>query len=73
VRAQVDDRSESIGRKIRDAELEKLPYMLVVGDREESESLVGVREHRGGDTGVEPVDAFVARISELIRSRALSH
>jgi threonyl-tRNA synthetase len=73
VRAQVDDRSESIGRKIRDAELEKLPYMLVVGDREESESLVRVREHRGGDTGVEPVDAFVARILELIRSRALGH
>jgi threonyl-tRNA synthetase len=72
IRAEVDDRTESVGRKIRDAELEKLPYMLVVGDREASEGLVGVREHRGGDTGAEPVGAFVARIAELIETRALS-
>ena len=51
LRAELDDRSESVGRKIREAELRKVPYMLVVGDREETDGTVSVREHRGGDTG----------------------
>jgi threonyl-tRNA synthetase len=46
VRAELDDRTESVGRKIRDAELRKIPYMLVVGDREQEAGEVGVREHR---------------------------
>jgi threonyl-tRNA synthetase len=71
IRVEVDDRTESVGRKIRDAELAKTPFMLVVGDREQSEGLLGVREHRGGDTGSESVKAFVARISELVSTRAL--
>ena len=50
-RAELDDRSESVGRKIREAELRKIPYMLVVGEREQGEATVSVREHRGGDTG----------------------
>ena len=50
-RAELDDRSESVGRKIREAELRKIPYMLVVGDREERERTVSVREHRGGRPG----------------------
>ena len=52
MRAELDDRTESVGRKIRDAELRKIPYMLVVGDREAEAGEVGVREHRGGDTGI---------------------
>ena len=51
MRAELDDRTESVGRKIRDAELRKIPYMLVVGDREAEQDEVSVREHRGGDTG----------------------
>src|SRR6202020_1266315 len=51
VRAEVDDRTESVGRKIRDGELRKIPYMLVVGDREAEQDEVSVREHRAGDTG----------------------
>jgi threonyl-tRNA synthetase len=50
-RVELDDRSESVGRKIRDAELRKIPYMLVVGEREERDGGVSVREHRAGDTG----------------------
>ncbi len=50
VRCRVDSRSESVGKKIRDAELAKLPYMLVVGDREQAESTVSVREHGGGES-----------------------
>ncbi len=51
VRCRVDERSESVGKKIRDAELGKLPYMLVVGDREEADGTVAVRSHDGGDVG----------------------
>ena len=51
LRAEVDDRTESVGRKIRDAELQKVPYMLVVGDREAEEGTVAVRRHGEGDEG----------------------
>ncbi|HEV2981903.1 MAG TPA: aminoacyl--tRNA ligase-related protein, partial [Solirubrobacteraceae bacterium] len=61
-RVELDDRSESVGRKIRDAELRKVPFMLIVGERESSEGTVSVREHRGGDAGSEDVDAFGERL-----------
>ncbi len=51
MRAELDDRTESVGRKIRDAELRKIPYMLVVGDREAEQDEVSVREHGRGDAG----------------------
>ena len=55
VRADVDERSESVGRKIRDAELAKVPYMLVVGDKEEEQGGVSLRRHREGDIGLMPL------------------
>lgn len=61
IRAEVDDRTESVGRKIRDAELQKVPYMLVVGDREAEEGTVAVRRHGVGDQGSEALDDFVER------------
>jgi threonyl-tRNA synthetase len=64
VRAHVDDRSESVGKKIRDAELAKLPYMLVLGDRELESGTVSVREHTEGDLGEMDVAAFAARIAD---------
>jgi threonyl-tRNA synthetase len=64
VRVQVDDRSESVGKKIRDAELAKLPYMLVLGDRELEAGAVAVREHEAGDLGEMDVAALAARIAE---------
>ncbi|MGO9488930.1 MAG: His/Gly/Thr/Pro-type tRNA ligase C-terminal domain-containing protein, partial [Solirubrobacteraceae bacterium] len=69
-RVEVDDRVESIGRKIRDAELRKIPYMLVVGDREAEEGTVAVREHHGADVGAVTVAAFVARLRAEIAERA---
>jgi len=51
LRAEVDARSESVGRKIRDAELRKVPYMLVLGEREAAEGTVSVRSHGGADRG----------------------
>ena len=62
VRAELDDRTESVGRKIRDAELRRIPYMLVVGDREAESGEVSLREHRAGDTGAAAVAAFAERV-----------
>ncbi|HUR87223.1 MAG TPA: threonine--tRNA ligase, partial [Solirubrobacteraceae bacterium] len=68
LRGELDDRTESVGRKIREAELRKIPYMLVVGDREaESDPAhpsVAVREHGRGDTGTVPIADFVAQLRE---------
>jgi threonyl-tRNA synthetase len=66
LRVEVDERSESVGKKIRDAELRKVPYMLVVGDAEERDGTVAVRRHHEGDLGSEPVKEFAARISASI-------
>jgi len=72
VRVELDDRTESVGRKIRDAELRKVPFMLVVGDREQESGEVGVREHRAGDTGSVPVQDFLERVEHLMQTRALN-
>ncbi|HEY8624812.1 MAG TPA: threonine--tRNA ligase [Solirubrobacteraceae bacterium] len=70
LRVELDDRTESVSRKIRDAELRKIHYMLIVGDREQEEDRVAVREHRAGDTGSESVDAFAERVVAASESRA---
>ncbi|MDX6609597.1 MAG: threonyl-tRNA synthetase [Solirubrobacterales bacterium] len=62
VRVETDDRSESVGKKIRDAELGRYPYMLVVGDREEEASAVAVRSHEDGELGAMPAADFAARV-----------
>jgi len=69
VRAEVNDRNEKIGYKIRASEVEKIPFMLVVGDKEVAEGTVSVRERGKGDTGSVPVASFVARVVEEIRER----
>ena len=70
VRSELDDRTESVGRKIRDGELRKIPYMLVVGDREAEQDEVSVREHRAGDTGTVSVDAFAQRVLDETKTRS---
>jgi threonyl-tRNA synthetase len=70
-RAELDDRNESIGRRIREAELRKIPYMLIVGEREQSEGTVSVREHRGGDEGAVPLADFSQRLRGELYSTAL--
>jgi threonyl-tRNA synthetase len=69
LRVEVDDRSESVGKKIREAELTKVPYMLVVGDREKDAGAVAVRRHREGDQGAEPVDEVARRLADEIAER----
>jgi threonyl-tRNA synthetase len=70
VRVEVDDRKEKVNLKIRDAQLQKIPYMLVVGDREAENGTVSVRNRKHGDQGVKSVDEFLAGIQQLIDSRA---
>jgi threonyl-tRNA synthetase len=60
IRGLLDDRDEKVGRKIRDAETKKIPYMLIVGEREASENLVAVRKHGQGDQGSVALDEFIA-------------
>ncbi len=67
----VDSRAEKIGYKIREARLDKLPYMLVVGQQEEADGTVSVRSRFAGDEGVEPLDEFIAQICEEIDTKAI--
>ena len=69
LRVEVDERSESVGKKIREAEVRKVPYMLVVGDQEEGEGRVAVRRHGEGDLGTVPVDEFARKAREEVRRR----
>jgi threonyl-tRNA synthetase len=66
LRAELDERQEKIGYKIREAQLQKIPYMLVVGDRESAEGTVSVRTRAGGDQGASPIDAFIASAHEEV-------
>ena len=66
VRAQIDDRNEKIGRKIRDNELKRIPYLLIVGEKEEAEGLVSVRAQGEGDKGQMTQEAFKDYILELV-------
>ncbi len=69
---ECDDRGESVGRKIRDAELRKIPYMLIVGEREQAERSVSVRERRGGDTGAVALQSFGERLHGELYSAPLT-
>jgi threonyl-tRNA synthetase len=69
IRADIDDRSEKIGRKIRDTEMAKVPYMLVIGEKELNEGKVAIRRQGKGDTGVKLIDEFVQEILAEIRDR----
>lgn len=69
IRAEVDDRNEKIGKKIRDTELQRVPYMLVVGEKEMNENKVAVRKQGKGDAGVKGVQEFIDEISVEIKNR----
>ena len=69
LRATVDDRPEKVNLKIREAQLQKIPYMLVVGGREAEAGTVSVRNRKHGDQGVKPLDAFLAEAGQLIAAK----
>ena len=72
IRASLDDRNEKVNLKIREAQLQKIPYMLVVGDREQQNGEVAIRHRRKGDQGAKPLAAVIAEIRGLIDSKAVS-
>jgi threonyl-tRNA synthetase len=72
LRADVDERQEKIGYKIREAQMQKIPYMLVVGDREAAEGTVGVRHRAGGDQGAQRTAQFIEAALEEVRRRQLA-
>ncbi len=71
LRVSLDDASDKIGAKIRNAQLEKIPYMLVIGEKEAASGSVAVRHAKKGDLGVKPVEEFVVELAEEARARAL--
>ncbi len=71
IRAEIDSRSDKVNLKIREAQLQKIPYMLVVGDREAQGGLVSVRNRKSGDQGAVAVDELTARLHQLITSKSL--
>ena len=69
IRAEIDDRSEKIGKKIRDAELAKIPFMLVIGEREMNEEKISVRRQGKGDLGSKNLEEFAEMVNEEVESK----
>lgn len=70
IRVDTDLRNEKIGFKIREAQMQKIPYMLIIGDKEVENNVVAVRSRRGGDLGTMPLDEFAQRVLDEIKTRA---
>lgn len=71
IRAEIDMRNEKIGFKIREAQLKKTPYMLVMGDKEVENDVVAVRSRKGGDLGTMGADEFIERVRDEIASKSI--
>jgi threonyl-tRNA synthetase len=71
IRTTIDDRNEKVQAKIREAQLQKIPYMLVVGDREAQSGQVAVRNRKHGDLGAKPLDEFIPSVRKLIDTKAV--
>ena len=69
IRVEIDDRNEKIGKKIRDTELNKVPLMLVIGEKEMTEHKVAVRRQGKGDIGVQSIDEFIGMVNEEVKSK----
>lgn len=72
IRCKLDDRNEKINYKVREWEMKKVPYMLVVGDKEKSSDAVSVRRHKKGDVGAEKLDTFIHALSAEIKEKLLT-
>lgn len=72
MRVEVDDRSEKVGYKIREAQLEKVPYMIILGDKDIENNTVSVRARKAGDLGAMSLDAYIARATEEIETKVIN-
>jgi len=70
IRCEMDERNEKIGYKIREAQLEKIPYMLVCGEKEQTENMLSVRSRKEGDIGVMSADEFLTKLLKEIAEKA---
>jgi len=73
LRAQLDERSEGIGRKIRDAELQKIPYIIIVGDEEQNENNISLRIHKKGDQGKRTLEDIIEKINTIINNKEFNY
>ena len=73
IRVEVDSRNEKIGYKIREAQLEKVPYMLIAGDKEQESGTVSVRARKEGDKGSMAVDEFIALVLKEVAEKTLNY
>ena len=71
IRVEIDDRNEKIGYKIREAQLEKVPYMILVGDKDIESNTVSVRDRRDGDIGSMSIEEFISKINEEIANKTI--
>jgi threonyl-tRNA synthetase len=69
IRVKFDKRNEKIGYKIRDWETQKVPYMLIVGDKEETNNTISIRKHKHGDLGENKLDDFISELKSSIKNR----
>ena len=67
-RVELDEREEKIGYKIREAQLQKIPYMLILGDKEVESGAVGVRSREDGDIGAMPIEEFISKVKEEVET-----
>ena len=72
IRVEVDDRSEKVGYKIREAQLEKVPYMIILGDKDIENGTISVRARKAGDLGAMTVEEFLSRAKEEIDSKVIN-
>jgi threonyl-tRNA synthetase len=70
IRSHLDDRKEKVNLKIRDAQMQKVPYMLVVGDREAEAGAVSVRHRKHADMGAKPLEDFIADVTKLVETKS---
>ncbi|MEP6950339.1 MAG: threonine--tRNA ligase [Ginsengibacter sp.] len=73
IRAEIDDRSEKIGKKIRDTELAKIPLMLIIGEKEVNEGMVSVRRQGKGDEGIKSLPGFIEMVQEEVKSKRVNN
>lgn len=73
IRAELEERNEGVGKKIRDAEMRKIPFLLIVGDEEEKENTIAVRVHKQGDQGKRKLQEFIEKIKTIIREKGFNY
>ena len=73
IRTDLDSRSEGVGRKIRDAEMQKIPYIIILGDEEEKEKNISYRIHKKGDQGKIKIDYFIKGVKKIMEEKGLNY